>query len=73
MSEKMKRGTYYQWSGVERVPLPAQETVGIDLGDGRYVELHYRRSDGEISLDVSGGLLSVKPMASNCARISVEK
>lgn len=72
MSEKMKRGTYYQWKGCERVPLPEQETVGIDLGDWRYVELHYRRSDGEISMDVSG-CLSVKPMASNCARIDVEK
>lgn len=50
MSEKMKRGTYYQWKGCERVPLPEQETVGIDLGDGNYVELHYRRSDGEAFL-----------------------
>jgi hypothetical protein len=73
MSEKMKRGTYFQWQGVERIPLPDQETVGIDLGDGRYAELHYRRSDGEISLDISGGLLSVMPMAANCARIRIEK
>ena len=67
----MNKGTYFQWSEV-RTELDLQNTVGICLGGGRYIELTYRKSDGEISLDVSGGQLVIEPRAANCARIKVE-
>ena len=69
----MKEGTYFRWVGMDRVELNFNDTVGICVGDGAYIELTYRKSDGEVSLDVSGGSLVIEPRASNCARIKVAR
>lgn len=47
------------------------EGFRIGTEDGNWVELYYRRSDGEISLS-SRDTLVIRPRAANCARVSSE-
>lgn len=48
------------------------DSISLVTDDGTEVELHFRKSDGEISLSVNGQML-VAPIASNVVRIARQK
>ena len=62
---------YIAFRGTEKITIEA-DSIGLVLDDGTDFELQYRKSDGEVSLNVSGRL-SIKPIAANVVRLEVER
>lgn len=62
------------WSGVLQVELGIEAKDGIifRFDDGTWVELIWRSSDKTLSLSSSSSLV-IRPVASNTARIGVER
>jgi len=58
---------YILFRGMEKVEVEA-DSVGLVLDNGDVFELQYRKSDGEVSLNVSGRL-NIIPVAANVVRI----
>lgn len=69
MAEKIT-ASYYAIDGVSRKKIDC-DSVELELSDGRTVELQFRKSDGEISLNGGRGL-KIRPMSGNVVRIELE-
>ena len=63
--------TFYAVNGMNRTPIDAESIELIDE-QGNRLELHPRESNGEITLYAKDRLV-IRPVASNCARVSSEK
>lgn len=62
---------YIAYNGMNETEIKADSVAVID-DDGTIVELQFRKSDGEISLNINGNML-ISPLASNVVRISRKK
>ena len=64
---------YYMsdYDSLEKTELKC-DYVGLQMDDGKYYELKFRDSDGEISLSCDNQLL-IEPRASNTVRLSQKK
>ena len=60
----------YRVDLMDRVELSGVLDVELRLPSGQWIELQYRKSDGEVSLSC-GGRLVIKPVASNVVRVEV--
>jgi len=49
------------------------DSVSVVLDDGTEFELHFRRSDGEVSLSIARGQLFIEPRAANVVRLSAKQ
>lgn len=63
---------YIAYRGMEKVEIEA-DSIGILTSDRREIELQFRKSDGEISLNSISGPISIEPRAANVVRINVIK
>lgn len=67
----MKNPKYLVRDGMNDTDIEC-DSVRIQFADGRYIELQYRKSDGEISLNGSGRL-RILPNACNVVRVEVDR
>ena len=58
---------FYAINGMEKAEIKA-ESVELEDQDGNRLELHPRKSDGEVTL-YADKRLAIHPMAANCARV----
>lgn len=63
----MRKAKYYAYRGMDKVEIEA-DSVGIITDDGVDVDLHFRKSEGEISLSVNGRMIII-PYATSVIRI----